>query len=128
MKHLTCPVRDHRGSGKMERLIQTNNTRLRKNKSIILKRDQSGLSEILYALRTGQKADGKSPFEKLYGRKPNTVKSNVVERNIFVLETESKLAFSVSDFEEEVDSAILVRERTKGSNYRDRIKEKWGKR
>ena len=111
----------------MKRLIQTINTRLRKNKSIIFKRDISGLSEILYALRTGQKADGKSPFEKLYGRKPNTVKSNVVERVIFVLETESKLAFSVSDFEEEVDTAILVRERTKGSKLEGPYKRKVGK-
>ena len=74
IKHRTCPVRDHRGSSKIELLIRTVNERLRTNKNIILKRDKSGLSEILYALRMGQKADGKSSFEKLCGRKPNTVK------------------------------------------------------
>ena len=66
-------------------------------------------------MRTGQKADGKSPFEKLYGRKPNTVKSNVVERIKNVSETEPKVTFCPSDFEEEIDSTIQVSERTKES-------------
>ena len=127
IKHITCPVRDHRGNGKIKRLIRTNNERLRTNKSIVLKREKSGLSEILYALRTGQKADGKSSFEKLYGRQPNTVKSNVVERIKNVSETEPKVTFSPSDFEEEIDSTILVRERTKGSKLEGQYKRKAGK-
>ena len=108
-------------------MIRTINERLRTNKSIVLKREKSGLSEILYALRTGQKADGKSPFEKLYGRQPNTVKSNVIERIKNVSETESKVTFSPSDFEEEIDSTILVRERTKGSKLEGQYKRKAGK-
>ena len=55
IKHVTCPVRDHRGKGKIERLIRTLNERLRTNRNIILKRDKSGLSEILYALRMGKR-------------------------------------------------------------------------
>ena len=51
IKHVTCLVRDHRGNGKIERLIRTLNERLRTNRNIILKKDKSGLSEILYALR-----------------------------------------------------------------------------
>ena len=51
IEHITCPVRDHKGNGKIERLIRTINERLRANKQIILTKDQSGLSEILYALR-----------------------------------------------------------------------------
>ena len=47
IKHITCPVRDHRGNSKIERLIRTINERLRTNKNIILKREKSGLSEIL---------------------------------------------------------------------------------
>ena len=81
----------------------------------------------MYALRTGQKADGKSPFEKLYGRQPNTVKSNVVERIKNVSETEPKVTFSPSDFEEEIDSTILVRERTKGLKLDGQYKRKAGK-
>ena len=115
IKHVTCPVRDHRGNGKIERLIRTINEQLRTNKNIVLKRDKLGLSEILYALRMGEKASGKSPFESLYGWKPNTVKSNIVVKIKSVLEVDQKIKFSTSDFEEEVDSAILVRERTGGS-------------
>ena len=117
IKHITCPVRDHRGNGKIERLIRSLNERLRTNRNIILKRDKSGLSEVLYALRMGKKADdGKSPFEKLYGREPNTVRSNIINKIKNVSENDPKVEFTQSDFEEEVDSTILVRERTKARN------------
>ena len=78
IQHVTCPVRDHRENGKIERFTRTLNERLRTNKSIILTKDNSGLSEILYALRSGKKIDGKSPFKRQYGQEPNTVKSNMV--------------------------------------------------
>ena len=64
IEHIICLVRDHRRNGKNERLIRTINERLRTNKQIIVTKDQSGLSEILYALRIGKKKDGSSPFEK----------------------------------------------------------------
>ena len=67
VEHIVCPVRDHRGNGKIERLIRTINERLRTNKQIILTKDKSGLSEILYSLRVNKKKDGSSPFEKHMG-------------------------------------------------------------
>ena len=131
IKHVTCPVRDHRGNGKIERLIRTINERLRTNQNIIVKKDNSGLSEVLYALRTGKKADGKSPFEKQFGREPNTVKSNIVselvENSKGVLEQDSKVTFATSDFEEEIDSTILVRERTRGSKLEPTFTKKRGR-
>ena len=48
-------MRDHRGNGKIESLVRTINERLRTNKNIVLKKDKSGLSEILYALGMGEK-------------------------------------------------------------------------
>ena len=109
-KRFFCPVRDHRGNGKIERLIRTINERLRINKNIILKKDNSGLSGILYILRIGKKADGTSPFEKSHGGEPNTVKSNIVNEWLRkprgVLEQDSKATFAASDFEEEIDSTI----------------------
>ena len=78
INHIICPIRDHRGNGKTERLIRTINDRLRTNRQIILSKDKSGLSEILYSLRICKKNDGKLPFEKHMGKEPNTVKSNVV--------------------------------------------------
>ena len=51
----TCPVRDHRGNRKIERLFRTINERLTANKQIVLTKDKSGLSEIVYALRVNKK-------------------------------------------------------------------------
>ena len=54
-----------------------------------------------------------------------TVKSNVIGRIKNVSETEPKLTFSPSDFEEEIDSTILVRE-DKGVKVRRIVQEKGG--
>ena len=70
IEQITC----HRGNGKIERLLRTINERLRANKQIIIRKDQSGLSEILYSLGISKKKDGKSPFEKQMGKEPNTEK------------------------------------------------------
>ena len=75
----------------------------------------------------GKKADGKSPFEKLYGREPNTVKSNIINKIKNVSENDPKVECTQSDFEEEVESTILVRERTKGSKLEGQYKRKTGK-
>ena len=90
-----CPVRDHKGNGKIERLIRTINECLRANKQIILTKDQSRLSEILYALRISKRKDGKSPFEKQLGREPNTVKSNAVSKLLDISEQDNSLEFSL---------------------------------
>ena len=63
IKHVTCPVLDL-GNGEIERLIRTLNGRLKTNRNIILKRDKSGLSEILYALRMGKKGGRKIAIRK----------------------------------------------------------------
>ena len=114
IKHIFCPVRDHRGNGKKERLIRTINERLRANKQIVITKDSSGLSEILYALRISKKKDGKSPFEKPLGRKPNTVKSSVIVKFMGVSERDPNLEFEQSDFQEGLDPTVLVRELARG--------------
>ena len=126
MNHITSPVRDHRGNGKIERLIRTILERLRTNKNIILKRDNSALSESLYALKM-RKTDGKLPFEILYGRKPNTVKSNIVDKNKVISEIDTGLKFTTSDFDEEQDSTIMVTERTRGSKLEGQFERNQGK-
>ena len=111
IEHITCPVRDHRGNGKIERLIRTINERLRTNKQIIVTKDQSGLSETLYALRVNKKKDGTSPFEKQMGRQPNTVKANLVSKLLAISEQDPNLEFEQSDFQDDLDSTVLVREK-----------------
>ena len=63
IKHVICPIHDHRGNGKVERLIGTINERLRANQRIVLDKDNTGLSELLYALRTAPKENKISPAE-----------------------------------------------------------------
>ena len=108
-------MRDHRGNGKTERLTRTINECMRTNRQIITTKDQSGLSEILYALRVNKKKDGSSPFEKQRGRRPNTVKSNLVSKLLAISEQDPNLEFEQSDFQDDLDSTVLVRERARGS-------------
>ena len=120
-------MRDQRGNGKIERLIRTINERLRMNKEIIVTKDQSGLSEIMYALRISKKKDGSSPFEKQWGREPNTVKSNLVSKLLDISEQDPDLQFDNSDFQDELDSTVLVRERARGTKIQEAFDKKSGR-
>ena len=55
VEQITCPIRDHRRNGKIERLIRTINEQLQASKQIYLSKDKMGLSEILYSLRISKK-------------------------------------------------------------------------
>ena len=57
IQHVICPIRDHRGNGKVERTIRTLNERLRTNRKIVVEKDTSALSIILFALRTEKGVD-----------------------------------------------------------------------
>ena len=119
--HTVCPVRDHRGNGKVERMIRTINERLRTNKEIIISKEKKGLPKILFALRSERGSDGKSAFEKHIGRKPNTPKSRLIEKCI--LEKDPAIEIEPEDFSEEGDSTIFVRERVRGSKLESAFKK-----
>ena len=127
IEHITCPVRDHKGNGKIERLIRTINERLRANKQKTLTKDQPGLLEILYALRISKRKDGKSPFEKQLGREPNTVNSNAVSNFLDISEQDNSLEFSPTDFQDDLDSTVLVRESSRGSKLEGAFERKTGR-
>ena len=125
IKHIACPIKDHRGNGKIEGLIRTINERLRKNKQIMVTKDKSGLSEILFALRMYPTKNGKSPYEKSTRKKPNTIKRLVINRDQFISEpTDFKL--TETDFESRQDSFIRVRERTRGGKLEGAYKKRKG--
>ena len=86
--HVICPVRDHKGNGKVERMIRTINERLRTDTKISISKDESEISNILFALRSEKGPDGKSAFERQNGRKPNTEKPRMIEKCI--LDQDSK--------------------------------------
>ena len=74
------------------------NERLRSKRQIGVTKEQSGLWEILYAQRISKRKDGSSPFEKQWGREPNTVKSNLVSKLLDNSEQGPDLQFDDSDF------------------------------
>ena len=95
-------------------MIRTINERLRTNKKIVLERDHSGLSDILFGLRMNAGHNKLSPFERHYGRKPSTILNNLVCKPSF-LANDPNLELNESDFAQDQDSTILVRERSRGS-------------
>ena len=125
IKHVMCPIRGHRGNGKVERMIRTINERLRINQKIVVERSKNGISNILFALRTEKGADGKSSFEKQTGRKPNTLKSAMIDKCI--LEKDPLIEIEPDDFSDEADSTILVRERMRGTKLEGAFKKIKGK-
>ena len=68
----------------------------------------------LVLLGTVSNSSKKSPFERHYGRSPNTVKE-ILTKLSPVSADDPNLAFSDEDFQRDQDSAILVRERSRGS-------------
>ena len=72
-------MRDHaemerprmRGKGKIERLIRTNNERLRADKTMATEKTNAGLARLLFILSTAAAAKNLSPFEKAFGRNSN---------------------------------------------------------
>ena len=121
IQHVICPIRDHRGNGKVERMIRTLNERLRTNRKIVVEKNTSGLSNILFALRTEKGVDNTSAYERQMGRKPNTLKSAMI-RKCF-LEKDPQLQIEPEDFSEEADSTFLVRERVKGTKLEGNFKK-----
>ena len=121
IQHVICPIRDHRGNGKVERMIRTLNERLRTNRKVVVEKNTSGLSNILFALRTEKGVDNTSAYERQMGRKPNTLKSAMI-RKCF-LEKDPQLQIEPEDFSEEADSTILVRERVKGTKLEGNFKK-----
>ena len=106
-------------------MIRTVNERLPMNRYIILQRDTSGTSNILFALRSEKGADGKTAFEKQIGRQQNTLKSGMIRK--YILEKDPEINIEMKDFSEEADSAILLRERLCGTKIDGAYKKLKGK-
>ena len=124
-KHVICPVRDHSGNGKVERMIRTINERLRTNDKSVIERNKNRISDILFAFRTKKGADGKSAFEKQTGKKPNTLKAAMIQKCI--LEKDPLTEIELADFSNEADSTILVRERMRGTTLEGAFRKGEGK-
>ena len=121
IRHVECPVRDHRGKGKIERLICSINETLRTNRKIIVIKDKTGLTKILFALRINPSATKKSPFQRHTGNEPNAIK-RIVTNKQQCISGNQEVELDNEDFESGQDSAIMVRERTKGTKVEETSK------
>ena len=110
----------------VERLIRTINERLRADKSIISEWGNTGLARLLVALRTAAAANKNSPFEQVFGRKPNTVKEIITERPNHCLEDDNTLNLCPDQFAKDDDSTIFPRDRTKNTKLEGQFKKKSG--
>ena len=61
------------------------------------------------------------------GKEPNTVKSNLVERYLDFSAQDNRVEFQQADFQDECDSTMLGRERSKGSKLEPVFARKTGK-
>ena len=107
-----CPIRDLKCNDKIWRLIRNIKGRLRTIQDIIVRRDESGLTEILFAFRMNPSASRKSAYERYTGQEPNTMNRIVTNRGHFLPEMR---VFELNDKDFESGcSTILVRERARG--------------
>ena len=109
-----CPPYDHRGNGKVERLIRTINERLRANPEIMSDRKNKLFYELIANLRQARKKDGKSPFEKMTDRKPNRITTILVNlyKHLNSLDFDKSVDLERLDqFPRDGDSTIYVRDR-----------------
>ena len=75
--YIECSIRDLRGNRKIERLISTITERNRAETTIITEKGNAGLMRLLFVLRIAATANRNSPFENVFGHKPNTIKNYI---------------------------------------------------
>ena len=130
MRHGVCPIYDHRGNGKVERLVRTINERLRANPEVLIENQNKLFYELISALRTNKGKDGKSSFERHTGRKPNTVTSIIVKlyKELNDLEFHRTVDLEkLEEFPRDDDSTIFVRKRQRKGKLGGHFKKRRGK-
>ena len=116
IKHIECPLRDYRGTRKVEQMIKTISERLRTKKQLAVKQYNSGLSEFLFCLRM---------YKKCTGMVPNAIKKLVIIFNPLTVYPESpKFELTEPESKSRQDSTILVRKSARRSNLEEAYKER----
>ena len=126
IKHIECPIRDHRGNEKIERLIRTMNERTLAEQFNINQKGNAEITSFLFALRTTAATNSSSPFDKVFGQKPNTIKNLLVEKPKSCLEIDNILQLSPKDFPKDDDSTTLMRNKTRKTKLERQFAKKKG--
>ena len=114
MRHVVCPIYDHRGNGKVERLVRTINERLRANSEVLTEKQNKLFYELISALKTNKGKEGKSSFERHTDRNPNTVTSIIKKlyKELNDLEFDRTVDLEkLEEFPGDDDSTTFVRNR-----------------
>ena len=130
IRHIVCPVYDHRENGKVERLIRTVNERLRANPEILAKKQNKLCYQLVSALGISKGKYGKSPFERHTGRKPNTLTSIIVTlyKELNNLDYDKSVELDrLEDFPRDDDSMKFVRERQRKGKLAGLFKKRRGR-
>ena len=129
IRHVVCPVYDHRGNGKVERLVRTINERLRANPEVLTEKQNKSFYELKSALRTNKGKDGKSSFERHTGQKLNTVTSIIVKlyKELNDLEFDRTVDLEkLEEFPRDDDSTIFVLNRQRKGKLAGLFKKRRG--
>ena len=130
IRHITCPVYDHRGNGKVEKLIRTINERLRANPELLVERQNKLIYQLVSALRVNKGKDGKSPFERHTEKRPNTKTSIIVKlyKELNNLDFDKSVQLDkLEEFPRDDDSTIFVKERQRKGKLAGLFKRRKGK-
>ena len=115
INYIECPVCDHCGNGKIERLNRAMNEQLIAEKSIVTEKANTGFARLLFALRMAAAANSNESFQKLFGRRLNTIKNLLTEKHHTCLENDNTLPLSSDEFPKDDDSSVFLRDRTKNT-------------
>ena len=116
-------------NGKIERCIRTITDRLRANKRIVLEKDKTGLSVILFSSPTAREHKAQSRAEVPLGRQ-HIIIGNLLKASSNSISEDNpifKLKLEMNEFPQDVDSTILTRERARGSKLEPAFSRQWGR-
>ena len=114
IEQIEYSIGDPFGNGNFERCIRSTTTT---NKRIVLERDKSGLSEILFSLHTARGHNDQSPAEMQMGRPHKIIGDLLKSSTASIPEYNSKFQLELNELPHDADFTMLVRERAFGSKY-----------
>ena len=131
IRHITCPVMIiGEMGGKVERPLRTINERLRANPELLAERQNTLFYQLVSTLRVNKGKDGKSPFERHTGKRPNTITSIIVKlyKELNNLEFDKSVDLDkLEEFPRDDDSTIFVKERQRKGKLTGLFKRRNGK-
>ena len=98
---------------------------MRTNKKVLVTKDKTGLSEILFALGRNPSAARKSPYEHHMGRESNTI-TRILTNTDHSFSEQPELDINNDDFESGQNSTIIIRERARGTKLEGNYKKRKG--